>query len=433
MYQVVALVLTLGLVVLLALGVPVGMALAIAGCLGFLANAGEIMAWFQLISMPLKLASSLQNFLLLSIPLFILAAKIMNGSSVTKRIFDFCNVLVGWLPGGLGHANIVASLIFAGMSGTATSDVAGLGQIEIEAMKENGYDVEFSAGVTAASSTVGPIFPPSVPMIMYSTISGVSVGSLFMGGVIPGVLMTILMMLIVYVVAKKRNYPKLPFPTAKEAFVAFEKALIPCLTPIILLAGIWTGIFTTTEAAVVATAYALIISTFVFKEMTFKKFWQILKETVRDTASIGFVVAAAAFYGWVLARCGVSNSIALWLANVTTNPVIFMIIVNIALLVIGCFMESIAAILVFGPILLTAALSMGIDPLYFGLVMVLNLMIGLVTPPFGICLFIIADTAKISFSRMVKAMLPFYVPLFGVLILLCVFPQIGTWLPSFLG
>ena len=167
--------------------------------------------------------------------------------------------------------------------------------------------------------------------------------------------------------------------------------------------------------------------------MTLKKFWQILKETVRDTASIGFVVAAAAFYGWVLARCGVSNSIALWLASVTTNPVIFMIIVNIALLIIGCFMESIAAILVFGPVLLTAALSMGIDPLYFGLVMVLNLMIGLVTPPFGICLFIIADTAKISFSKMVRAMLPFYVPLFGVLILLCIFPQIGTWLPSFLG
>jgi len=311
--------------------------------------------------------------------------------------------------------------------------VAGLGQIEIEAMKENGYDVDFSAGVTAASSTVGPIFPPSVPMVMYSTVSGVSVGALFMGGVVPGILMTIMMMFIVYIVAKKRNYPKLPFPTAKQAWKAFTDALIPCLTPVILLVGIWTGIFTTTEAAVVATVYALFISTFVFREMTLRKLWKILKETVRDTASIGFVVAAAAFYGWVLARCGVSNSIAEWLANVTTNPAVFMLIVNIALLIIGCFMESIAAILVFGPVLLTAALSMGIDPLYFGLVMVLNLMIGLVTPPFGICLFIIADTAKISFQRMVKAMLPFYIPLFGVLILLCIFPQIGTWLPSLLG
>lgn len=204
------------------------------------------------------------------------------------------------------------------------------------------------------------------------------------------------------------------------------------LTPVILLAGIWTGFFTTTESAVVATVYALFVSFFVFHEMTMKKLWEILKETVRDTASIGFVTAAAAFYGWVLARCGISNAIAEWLAGVTANPVIFMLIVNIALLMIGCFMESIAAILVFGPVLLTAATAMGIDPLYFGLVMVLNLMIGLCTPPFGVCLFIIADTAKISFQRMVKAMLPFYIPLFGCLILLCLVPEIGTWLPAIL-
>ena len=189
--------------------------------------------------------------------------------------------------------------------------------------------------------------------------------------------MTITMMIIVYAVAKKRNYPKMPFPTVKEFVSAFWEALIPMLTPVILLAGIWTGLFTTTESAVVATVYALLISFFVFKEMTLERLWGILKETIRDTASIGFVTAAAAFYGWVLARCGISNAIAEWLANVTTNPIVFMLIVNIALLVIGCFMESIAAILVFGPVLLTAATAMGIDPLYFGLVMVLNLMIGL--------------------------------------------------------
>ncbi len=432
MYQIVALILTVGLIVLLALGVPVGISLCVIGCMGFIVNMGSIAAWFQLIAMPLKLTSSLQNFLLLSIPLFILAAKIMNGSSITKRIFHFANVTVGWMPGGLGHANIVASLLFAGMSGTAVSDAAGLGQIEIEAMKSNGYDVDFSAGVTVASSTIGPIFPPSVPMVMYSTISGVSVGALFLGGVIPGVLMTLSMMAIVYVVAKRRNYPRMPFPTLKECRIAFWEALIPMLTPVILLAGIWTGFFTTTESAVVATVYALFVSFFVFHEMTMKKLWEILKETVRNTASIGFVTAAAAFYGWVLARCGISNAIAEWLAGVTANPVVFMLIVNIALLMIGCFMESIAAILVFGPVLLTAATAMGIDPLYFGLVMVLNLMIGLCTPPFGVCLFVIADTAKISFQRMVKAMLPFYIPLFGCLILLCLVPEIGTWLPAIL-
>ena len=425
-------ILTGGLIILLALGLPVGISLCVVGCLGYIMNMGSINSWFMLFSMPLKMNSSLTNFLLLSIPLFILAAKLMNGSSITKRIFDFANVTVGWLPGGLGHTNIFASLLFAGMSGTAVSDAAGLGQIEIKAMVDAGYDPDFSAAATAASSTIGPIFPPSVPMVMYSTISGVSVGSLFMGGVVPGVLMTIAMMVMVIVYARKKNYPRRPFPTFKEFWEAFKYAIIPLLTPVILLTGIWSGWFTTTEAAVVATVYALIVSTLVYREMPFKLFVQILKETARDTASIGFVTAAAAFYGWVLARSGLNNTIAEFLVSFTTNPVIFMFVVNIVLLIVGCFMESIAAIMVFGPVLLQASNAMGIDPLYFGLVMVLNLMIGLNTPPFGITLFISADIAGISFKRMVKAMLPFYVPLFGMLILLSVFPPVGTWLPSLL-
>ncbi len=425
-------ILTGGLIILLALGLPVGISLCVVGCLGYIVNMGSINSWFMLFSMPLKMNSSLTNFLLLSIPLFILAAKLMNGSSITKRIFDFANVTVGWLPGGLGHTNIFASLLFAGMSGTAVSDAAGLGQIEIKAMVDAGYDPDFSAAATAASSTIGPIFPPSVPMVMYSTISGVSVGSLFMGGVVPGVLMTIAMMVMVIVYARKKNYPRRPFPTFREFWEAFKYAIIPLLTPVILLTGIWSGWFTTTEAAVVATVYALIVSTLVYREMPFKLFVQILKETAKDTASIGFVTAAAAFYGWVLARSGLNNTIAEFLVSFTTNPVVFMFVVNIFLLIVGCFMESIAAIMVFGPVLLQASNAMGIDPLYFGLVMVLNLMIGLNTPPFGITLFISADIAGISFKQMVKAMLPFYVPLFGMLILLSVFPPVGTWLPSLL-
>ena len=425
-------ILTGGLIILLALGLPVGISLCVVGCLGYIVNMGSINSWFMLFSMPLKMNSSLTNFLLLWIPLFILAAKLMNGSSITKRIFDFANVTVGWLPGGLGHTNIFASLLFAGMSGTAVSDAAGLGQIEIKAMVDAGYDPDFSAAATAASSTIGPIFPPSVPLVMYSTISGVSVGSLFMGGVVPGILMTIAMMVMVIVYARKKNYPRRPFPTFREFWEAFKYAIIPLLTPVILLTGIWSGWFTTTEAAVVATVYALIVSTLVYREMPFKLFVQILKETAKDTASIGFVTAAAAFYGWVLARSGLNNTIAEFLVSFTTNPVIFMFVVNIFLLIVGCFMESIAAIMVFGPVLLQASNAMGIDPLYFGLVMVLNLMIGLNTPPFGITLFISADIAGISFKRMVKAMLPFYVPLFGMLILLSVFPPVGTWLPSLL-
>lgn len=433
MYITIALILTLGLVVLLAFGAPIGMSLAVIGCVGFIVNVGDISAWLQLISMPLKLSTSLENFVLLSIPLFILAAKIMNGSSITERIFRFANTIVGWLPGGLGHANIVASLIFAGMSGTAVSDAAGLGQIEIKAMTDAGYDKEFAAGVTAASSTVAPIFPPSVPMIMYATVSGTSVGALFMGGVLPGLLMTVSMMAIVWVIARKRNYPKCAFPSFKKLIRDTWDALIPMMTVVILLGGIWTGVFTSTEAAVVATLYAALVSFLVFKEMTLKSLWQILKEVVRDTASIGFIVASAAFYGWVLARCGVTNAIAEWLSNLTSSPIVFMLIVNIAFLVIGCFMESIAAILVFGPVLMQAIGVLGIDPLYFGIVMVLNLMIGLTTPPFGVCLFITADVAGISFKQMVKGMAPFYIPLFATLILLTLFPGIVTWLPSLLA
>ena len=426
-------ILTVGLVILLALGVPVGIALCVAGCLGFLANMGDITQWLMLFSMPLKMTNSLQNFLLLSIPLFVLAAKVMNGSSITDKLFGFADTAVGWLPGGLGHTNVFASFLFAGMSGTAVSDASGLGQIEIKAMTDKGFDPDFSAACTAASATIGPIFPPSVPMVMFSTISGVSVGKLFMGGVIPGILMTIAMMALIILISKKRNYPRRERPTLKEFWASFKQAILPLLTPVILLVGIWSGVFTTTEAAAVATVYALIISIFVYHEMSFKLFVQLLKETARDTASVGFVTAAAAFYGWVLARSGLNNALAEYMVSFTNNPVIFMIVVNILLLIIGCFMESIAAIMVFGPVLLQAATAMGIDPLYFGLVMVLNLMIGLNTPPFGITLFITADIAKISFARMVKAMVPFYIPLFGMLILLSVCPAIGTWLPSLIG
>ncbi len=435
MFQAVALILTIGLVVLLAFGVPVAFSLGTLGSIGYIVYSKDIGIWMNQVasSLPMKMSGSLSNFVLLSIPLFVLAAKIMNGSSITHRIFKFANTAVGWLPGGLGHANVVASLIFAGMSGTAVSDAAGLGQIEIEAMNNAGYDPEFSAGVTAASSTVAPIFPPSVPMVMYSTVSGASVGALFMGGVIPGVLMALAMMALIVMISLKRGYPREKFPTFKEFIKSFWEALIPCLTPVILLVGIWSGRFTATEAAVIATTYAFVVSMFVFRELTFRKCWEIVKEVLRDAAQLGMIVAAANFYGWVLARCGVTNAVSNWLAGITSSPAMFMLIVNIALIVIGCFMDPTASIMVFGPVLITAATAMGIDLTYFGVVMVFNLMIGLCTPPFGVCLFITADIAKVSFAKMIKGMLPFYIPLFTCLILMTIFPGIITWLPSLLG
>lgn len=423
-------ILTLGLIVLLALGIPVGKALIISGLAGYIVNIGAVSAWVNAGVISQKMTYSLMNFLLLTIPLFILAAKVMNGSSITKKIFDFANTSVGFLPGGLAHANIFASLLFAGMSGAAVSDAAGLGRIEIESMKSNGYDAEFSAAVTAASSTIGPIFPPSVPMVVYSTISGVSVGKLFLGGVVPGILMTVTMMIMVVIYARKRNYPRMPFPTPKALWVSFKQAVLALLTPVILLAGIWTGVFTPTESAVIAAAYALLVSFFVYKELNLKTLFTILKETARDTAGIGIVIAAAAFYGWVLARSGLTYQFAQWIGGVTQSPIIFLLIINVFFLIVGCFLEAIAAIMIFGPILYAPAIALGVDPLQFGVVMVLNLMIGLLTPPFGIVLFITQNLAGISFQKMVKAILPFFIPLLTVLLLMTFFPQIVTWLPN---
>lgn len=422
--------LTIGLVILLAIGVPVGFSLILSGVLGFIFNIGSVSAFLQMNVVPIRMSYSLQNFLLLSIPLFILAAKVMNSSSITKKLFGFANTTVGWLPGGLAHANVFASLLFAGMSGTAVSDAAGLGQIEIAAMKGEGYDSNFSAAVTAASSCVGPIFPPSVPMVMFSAVSGVSVGTLFMAGVVPGVLMTVTMMIMVYFIAKKRNYPRAPFPTLKEFGASFSTAVIPLLTPIILLIGIWSGVFTTTESAVIAAFYALMVSFFLYREMDIKRLFQILMETAVDTASIGLVVASAAFYGWVLARSGLTVALADWVLSVAKTPLMFLIMVNIFFLIIGCFLESIAAINIFVPILLAPALQMGVDPTVLGLVIVLNLSLGLLTPPFGIVLFIVKDMAKISFQAIVKAVAPFFIPLFGCLVLITLFPDTALWLPK---
>ncbi len=427
------LILVVGLVTFLILGIPVGMSLVMTGVLGYFFTMDFVNAWLNIGVVSQKMSYSLMNFLLLSIPLFILAAKIMNTSSITKKIFGFANTSVGFLPGGLAHANVFASLLFSGMSGAAVSDAAGLGRIEIESMKSYGYDSDFSAAVTAASSTIGPIFPPSVPMVVYSTISGVSVGKLFLGGVIPGLLMTLAMMLLITIFSRKKNYPRMPFPTPKVFFKSFSQALVPLLTPVILLVGIWSGTFTATEAAVIAATYALLLSLFVYRELDLRSLWTILKDTAKETASIGFVIAAAAFYGWVLARSGLTYQFAEWITNVTESPIVFLLIMNVFFLIIGCFLEAIAAIMIFGPILYGPAMSIGVDPIQFGVIMVLNLMIGLLTPPFGIVLFIVQDMAKISFQRMVKAVLPFFIPLLSVLLLMTFFPQIVTWLPSVLN
>lgn len=421
--------LTLGLIALLTIGIPVGFGLGAAAL--YASIFGSSSPIFATI-LSQKMLFGLQNFLLVAIPLFILAAKLMNTAGITKKLFGFANTLVGFMPGGLGHTNIVASLIFAGMSGAAVADAAGLGQIELKAMKEGGYDDDFAVAVTAASATIGPIFPPSIPMVVFAFVSGASVGRLFLGGVVPAFLLCATMMLMVFYFAKKKNYPRQPVPTLKIAAKSFVEAFLPLLTPIILLGGIWSGNFTPTEAAGVAAMYALALGVLVYRELSLKDVARVFIETARETAIIGIVVAASTFYGWILMKSGFTIYIGEWVIALTTNPMYILILINVFLLIVGCFLDSTVAILILTPILMPVVMKVGIDPTHFGVVMVLNLMIGLLTPPFGIVLFVMAQISGLKFDRIVKAIAPFYIPLFTVLVLITYIPGLVTWLPNLL-
>jgi tripartite ATP-independent transporter DctM subunit len=422
------LMLTLGLAVFLIMGIPVALALGLSALGASLLGGGV----FQPTILAQKMQFSLQNYVLLAIPLFILAAKLMNTAGISMRIFRFADTLVGFLPGGLGHANILGSLIFSGMSGAAVVDAAGLGQIEHEAMTKSGYPSKFAVACTACSSIIGPIFPPSIPMVVFSFVSGVSVGRLFLGGVVPGLLMTAALMAWVAVQAKKNNFPRQPFPTAAAAKMAFAEAVIPLIAPVILLGGIWSGIFTPTEAAAVASLYALIVGVFVLRELSFKDLVAAFTATARETALIGLLVATSAFYAWVLMRTGLTLKLAEGLVAVSKNPYVILILINFFLLIVGCFLDSTVAILILGPVFMPVLSAVGIDPVHFGVVMVLNLMIGLMTPPFGMILFVMQQVSGLSFEDVVKACLPTMVPLVVVLVLMTFIPALVTWLPNVL-
>ena len=420
-------IITVGLIAFLILGTPVSISLGLSGLVAYLFEQGARM------NVPMiaqRMMYGINNFLLLAIPLFILAARLMNTSGVTTRLFNFATTMVGFLPGGLGHANCVASLIFAGMSGAAVADAAGLGQVELKAMEEAKYDREFSVAITAASSTIGPIFPPSIPMVIFGLVAGVSVGRLFLGGVVPGVAMALALMVMVWLYAKKKNYPRAPFPTPRIILRAAIDAFLPLMTPVILLGGIWTGWFTPTEAAAVAVAYALILGTAIYRDLKWKDLVEAFIGTAKDTAAIGFIVTAASFYGWLLMRTGTPTAMAEAMLGFSKDPLVLLLIINLFLLVVGCFFETIVAILILGPILMQVVTQVGVDPVHFGVIMVLNLMIGLLTPPFGVILFVMVQVGGLSFEKVVRCTAPFLIPLLVVLGLITVFPPLVTWLPN---
>ncbi len=417
-----------GMLILFLLKVPIYISMALTSVALMLATGG--IKW-GIISQYLYTGTN--SFTLLSIPLFLLAAKLMNTGGITRRLFSFCMRVVGWLPGGLGHVNILASVVFAGMSGTAVSDAGGLGSIEIRAMNENGFDNDFSCCVTAASSTLGPIIPPSIPMVVYATVSGASVGALFMAGILPGIVMALIMMVLVFYFAKKRHYPKTKFPTGREFLRALKEGILPLMAPVILLVGIYGGVFTPTESAAVVVIYSLFLDVVIYHELSFGKFISILKETVRDAITIALIISGATLFGYVATRAKIPQMILQLMTSAVSNKVVFLLVINIFLLIIGCFLETASAITIVVPLIMPLLKAFGVNLTQFGVVMVLNLMIGLLTPPFGLVLFVISKIGNISIGRFSKALIPWMGALLIALLLITFIPGISLWLPTALG
>lgn len=413
------------LAVLLIVGAPVALALAGASLLYVLIETS-----LPPVVVLHRMINGVDSFPLLAVPFFILAGNLMNHGGITDRIFVFAKALVGWMRGGLGHVNIGASVLFAGMSGAAVADAGGLGTIEIRAMKEGGYDGDFAVGVTAASSTIGPLIPPSLPLVVYGVVSSTSIGQLFAAGLIPGLLMALALMVMVAWYAYRRGYGRdagFSWAVLRRTFV---DAFLSLLTPVIIVGGILGGIFTPTEAAIAACAYALFLGVVVYGTLTAKRIWEISVETVETTALVLLIVAAASIFSWILTSSRVAEMVAEGILSRTESTIVVLLLINLVLLIVGFFMEPVAAITILTPVLLPVAMSVGVDPVHFGILMTLNLMIGLLTPPVGMVLYVLARVASISFERAVTATLPFLVPLIVVLLIVTYVPAASMWLPS---
>lgn len=412
-------------IVLLVIGVPISISIGASAVLGCVSLG------YPLVVIGQKMVSGIDSFLLIAVPLFILAGNLMNAGKITEKIFDTAKELVGWIPGGLAHANVVASIIFAGMSGSAVADAGGLGAIEMEAMKKNGYDEEFSGAVTAASSVIGPIFPPSIPLIIFGSVASVSVDKLFMGGVVPGVLMGLLLMVMIYFFAVKRKYERTAFHFKKliKQFVGSIPALI---TPLIILSGFTLGWFTPTEASSIAVIYSLLIAMLVYRTMTWESFKKCLKDSAISSANTLLIIGTSTLFTYVMAKEGISRDLANFVLGISSNPYVILLVINALLLLLGMVMEPGAILTLMLPVLLPIANGLGLNLVHFGVMVVLNLMIGQVTPPFGVCLFVISDVNKLKLESLYKSILPFLIPLIVTLFLVTYVPGIVTWLPNWL-
>ena len=419
------------LLLFFAVGMPVAFAIGGTALVMSIVDRG-----FSFIMSPGVLAqrtmSGLDNFLLLSVPFFLYSGKIMNVGGITTRLFNFAKYLVGWLRGGLGHVNVMSSVVFAGKAGTAVSDAAALSPILVKAMRDEGYEEDFAVGITCASTIIAPITPPSVPLVIFGMMTGTSIGGLFLGGIIPGLLVAVSLMISVEVYASRRKMPKgIPFALDKIV-VAFFKAFPALLTPVIIIGGILSGVFTPTEAASMAAVYATILSVFVYREIGFKDIIRVIKETARDTGTVMIIVSLSNAFGFFITRSGIAVQLANGIIGISTNTIVVGLILIGFLLFVGLFLEATSAIIILSPILLPVAIAGGIDPVVFGIIMVLTLMIGLLTPPFGMVMFVVSKVAHVPLDKVMLAVIPYIIPLLIVCVLLVIFPGLVTFLPSLL-
>ena len=417
------------IVVLSLLGMPIGHAM-IAGSVLYLGLAGLDMgtAAEQLIN------GMNGSFLLLAIPLFILAAEFMNAGSIMDRLLRFCNALVGRYRGGLAHVNVVQSVIFAGMSGSALADAASSGRVMQTLMTRDGrYPASFAAALTAVSSVIGPIIPPSIPMVLYALISDTSIGYLFLGGVIPGLLIGAAQMALIAFNAKRRNFPvEPPIPMREWPRITWE-ALPALLMPVILLGCLYSGVTTPTEAAAVAAAYALAVSAILYRSVSWRDLYGTLVRSSRITISIGMLIAGALVFNYVITVENIPKVVAALLKGWQMSPAMFLLVANVILLVLGCFLEGTTILLVILPVMLPTAQALGIDPVHFGVVAVVNVMLGLVTPPYGLLLFMMVKIADVSLTELVKEVMPFLAVMIGALALITYVPDLVLFLPRILG
>lgn len=415
-------------VVLIFIGVPIAFVIGIVSLLGIMS-----IPMIPNLTVFMKMFNGLNSFVLLAIPLFILAANIMNRGKITEMLVNFCIALVGNIRGGLAHANILVSMIFAGVSGSSQADTAGVGKMLIPAMIDTGYDKETTVGVTAASSTIGVIIPPSIPMVVYSGLTNASVAALFIGGMIPGILIGLTMMLIVSVIGRKRNFPKYKRAGFRKVWGLFRQSFPALLTPVIIVGGITTGWYTPTEAAAFASVYALLISLFIYRTLTLRDLPDIIKETLKLSSLSLFALATASALGELLGYYKASDHIGAFFAATIASPQVFMLIVIAFFLFVGTFMDAIPAMILFMPVILPTALKLGITSVHLGIVVVITLAIGLVTPPYGLCLLIAGSIADLSIERSLRGVLPYIAADLIILLLVAMFPAIAFFIPQKLG